>query len=122
MKQFKYEVSKRMEIAGCHHLNLPYESKCKNLHGHNWVITVTVGADELEHDMVIDFTHIKKEVHSRLDHGNLNEIFDFNPTAENIAKWICDRINTIRRGKAICTKVVVQESEGNIATYNNLEE
>ena len=29
----KYTVSKRMEIAAAHNLDLPYESKCTNLHG-----------------------------------------------------------------------------------------
>ena len=118
---YKYEVSKRMEIAGCHHLNLPYESKCKNWHGHNWIVVVTVGANDLVNDMVIDFTHIKKCIHDKLDHGNLNEIFDFNPSAENIARWICEEVNTMRAG-ATCTKVTIQESEGNIATYNNIGE
>ena len=117
--EFKYVVSKRMEIAGCHHLDLPYESKCKNWHGHNWIVTVYVGADELEHDMVIDFTHIKREIHNKLDHGNLNDIFDFNPSAENIAKWIADKIDIMREG-AKCIKVIIQESEGNIAIYNNV--
>lgn len=121
MRTYRYEVSKRMEIAGCHHLNLPYESKCTNLHGHNWIVTVTVGADNLLHDMVIDFKHIKNAIHDKLDHGNLNEIFDFNPTAENIAKWIFDEVNHMRPG-ADCLKVTIQESEGNIATYNNVEE
>ena len=120
-KEFKYMVSKRMEIAGCHRLNLPYESKCKNAHGHNWIVTVYVGANDLENGMVIDFTHIKKQIHDKLDHGNLNEIFDFNPTAENISKWICDEVNTMRKG-AFCYRVTVQESEGNIATYNNIGE
>ena len=35
-----YYVSKRMEIAGAHHLELPYDSKCEKLHGHNWIVTV----------------------------------------------------------------------------------
>lgn len=106
-----YYVSKRMEIAGSHHLNLNYPSKCKNLHGHNWIVTVHCQAQELnENGMVCDFTHIKKEIHDKLDHQNLNEIFDFNPTAENIAKWICEQIPS-------CYRVEVQESEGNIAVY-----
>lgn len=100
-----------MEIAGSHHLNLNYPSKCKNLHGHNWIVTVHCQAHELnENGMVCDFTHIKKEIHDKLDHQNLNEIFDFNPTAENIAKWICEQIPS-------CYRVEVQESEGNIAVY-----
>lgn len=106
-----YYISKRMEIAGSHRLNLSYESKCQNLHGHNWIVTVFCKAEKLNHDgMVIDFKHIKDRIHNKLDHGNLNDILPFNPTAENIAKWICDQIEN-------CYKVMVQESEGNIATY-----
>ena len=36
-----------MEIAGCHRLNLSYESKCSQLHGHNWIVTVFCRAREL---------------------------------------------------------------------------
>ena len=106
-----YYVSKRMEIAGSHRLDLSYESKCQNLHGHNWIVTVFCKAEKLNEDgMVVDFKHIKDRIHGKLDHGNLNEIFDFNPTAENIARWICEQIPH-------CFKVMVQESEGNLATY-----
>lgn len=106
-----YYVSKRMEIAGSHHLNLSYESKCSNLHGHNWIVTVCCKSEELNKDgMVIDFKHVKDKIHGLLDHQNLNEIFDFNPTAENIAKWIVDQFPQ-------CYKAIVQESEGNIACY-----
>lgn len=106
-----YYVSKRMEIAGAHRLTLPYESKCKNLHGHNWVVIVFCRAEELnEAGMVEDFTHIKRDIHDRLDHSFLNEIVDFNPTAENIARWICEQIPT-------CYRVEVRESEGNVAAY-----
>ena len=60
--------------------------------------------------MVCDFTQIKKLIHDRLDHNNLNEVFDFNPTAENIARWIVEQIPE-------AFKCEVQESEGNIASY-----
>lgn len=106
-----YYVSKRMEIAGAHNLTLNYESKCQNLHGHNWIITVYCKSEELdENGMVIDFKHIKNMVSEKLDHQYLNEIVEFNPTAENMAKWICDQVPN-------CYKVSVQESEGNTAIY-----
>ena len=84
-----YYIKKRMEIAGAHQLNLPYESKCANLHGHNWIVNVYCKSKELT------------------DYGM---VIDFNPTAENMAKWICDNVPH-------CYKVEVQESEGNTATY-----
>lgn len=106
-----YTVTKRMEISGAHFLKLDYESKCKKLHGHNWIVTITVQNETLnEHGMVVDFTDIKKVV-NRLDHNVVNEVIgSMNPTAENIAKWLCDQIPN-------CVKVSVQETEGNIATY-----
>lgn len=110
-----YYVSKRMEIAGAHNLKLSYDSKCQNLHGHNWIVTVYCKSKELnENGMVIDFKHIKNKIHDKLDHQYINDIVDFNPTAENMAKWICEQIPN-------CYKVSVQESEGNIAIYERDE-
>ncbi|WP_075964199.1 6-carboxytetrahydropterin synthase QueD [Parabacteroides massiliensis] len=106
-----YTVIKRMEISAAHSLSLSYPSKCENLHGHNWIVTVHCRSKELNADgMVIDFSHIKRIVKDQLDHRNLNEVLPFNPTAENIARWICDQL-------PCCYKVEVQESEGNTAIY-----
>ena len=106
-----YTVIKRMEISAAHSLRLSYPSKCENLHGHNWVITVHCRARKLNADgMVTDFTHIKEQVQHQLDHRNLNEVLSCNPTAENIARWICERVEN-------CYRVEVQESEGNLAIY-----
>ena len=106
-----YYVSKRMEIAACHSLRLDYNSKCSGLHGHNWIITVHCKAKELNaNGMVADFSMIKEKIMSRLDHANLNDVLPFNPTAENIARWVCDEVPH-------CYRVEVQESEGNVAVY-----
>ena len=83
-----FTVIKRMEISASHKLVLPYRSKCASLHGHNWIITVYCRSARLNSEgMVV-----------------------FNPTAENIARWVCKQIPQ-------CYKVEVQESEGNIVIY-----
>ena len=106
-----FYIQKSMEISAAHRLNLSYESKCQNLHGHNWHVTIYCKAKELNKDgMVCDFTHIKKDINEKLDHQYLNDILPFNPTAENMARWMCEQIPT-------CYKVSVQESDGNIAVY-----
>ena len=114
-----YYVSKRMEIAGAHQLKLPYDSKCSNLHGHNWIITVHCKSEKLtDYGMIVDFALVKKEIHGVLDHSNINDVLDnrINPTAENMAKWICDKVSELCE-VGYCYKVEVQESEGNIAIY-----
>lgn len=108
-----YTVIKTVEISGAHFLNLPYSSKCTKTHGHNWIIEVTCQSKKLdENGMVTDFSRIK-EIINRLDHTFLNEILpEFNPTAENIARWLCGQVPR-------CVRVKIQESEGNVAIYES---
>ena len=110
-----YYVTKRLEISSAHSLTLSYESKCEELHGHNWIVLVHCKSATLNADgMVTDFTGIKKAIHGVLDHKNLNDILPCNPTAENIARWICDHVEN-------CYKVEVWESECNKAVYEKDE-
>jgi 6-pyruvoyltetrahydropterin/6-carboxytetrahydropterin synthase len=118
---------KRMEVAGSHNLLLPYQSKCSQVHGHNWIIVVEVVGEKLNRSgMLVDFTHISKTV-MELDHKHINDCIpkDMNPTAENIAQFLAGRVN-----EAIAaawdgdvhytprvSKVSVQESEGNICEW-----
>lgn len=107
-----YYIKKRLEVSGSHKLTLDYESKCQNLHGHNWIIEVYLKSETLnQNGMIMDFTIIKKLIADKLDHKNLNDELNFNPTAENIACWICETLGEK------CYKVSVQESEGNTAIY-----
>ena len=109
-----YYLKKTTEIAGAHNLKLDYESKCSLLHGHNWVISVYCKARELnKNGMVTDFTDIKKAVMS-LDHRYINDVIPINPTAENIAKYLCEIIPN-------CYRVDVIESQNNEASYEKDE-
>lgn len=106
-----YYIKKTLEFSASHRLKLSYESKCESLHGHNWIVTIHCKSKELdENGMVVDFTKVKQLIRDRLDHTNLNDILPFNPTAENIARWICEQIPQAYR-------VDVVESQNNQATY-----
>ena len=106
-----YYVRKKIEISTAHFLSLSYESKCTQLHGHNWDLTIECKAKELNADgMVVDFTHIKKQILDKLDHKVINDEVDFNPTAENIARWVVETVPN-------CFRCTVRESAGNEAIF-----
>ena len=108
-----YYVKKTFEVSASHKLDLPYSSKCKSLHGHNYIITVYCKCKDYEltnYGMVIDFNEIKTQIQDKLDHQNLNDVLLFNPTAENMAKWIVDNIPK-------CYRADVEESKNNWASY-----
>lgn len=121
-----YKIKVQTEIAGAHQLQLSYESPCEKLHGHNWLIEVTLACNELDDNgMVCDFKFAKKllkeVVHDVLDHSFLNDILDFNPTAENISKWISEQINNAIPeyiGRDVkCVQVCVFETPNNVAIW-----
>lgn len=110
-----YYVKKTIEVAGAHQLTLDYPSKCTQLHGHNWVITIYCKAMELnKNGMVVDFSDIKRCISDRLDHHVINDVIGCNPTAENIARWCQQQVPN-------CYRVDVQETTGNIATFEEDE-
>ena len=103
-----YYVQKRLEVAMAHQLTLPYESKRTR---HNARRTGQCWSENMnESGMVVDFKKIKNIVEDMLDHRVVNDIVTFNPTAENLAKYICESIDK-------CYKVTFQETEGNVACY-----
>ena len=121
---YKLRVEGAFEAA--HRLN-DYQGKCANLHGHNWVVEVELWGTELnEIGILIDFKDAKRalnEVLYEFDHRYLNELAPFNagvnPTAENIARIIYERllIHSSLQGKAKLKAVTVLESPKSSVTY-----
>lgn len=65
------------------------------IHGHSFVVTLTLRADKLAPEgWIIDFAKLKaicERLHDRLDHRLLNAIPGLErPTLENTAAWIFD--------------------------------
>lgn len=101
--------------------------KCNNpnFHGHNYELIVGVtGEIDPQTGYVIDIKILKDiiadEVEKPFDHKNLNldvpEFADLNPTAENIAVVIWNRIRR-RIDAAMDLEVVLYETPRNFVTY-----
>ena len=81
------------------HLLRDYVGKCARLHGHRYVVQVALQIRDVgESGMVYDFGDLKrhlKELATRLDHQNINDIPPFTrieSTAENQARYFFDEM------------------------------
>ncbi|MDP8266527.1 MAG: 6-carboxytetrahydropterin synthase QueD [Candidatus Aceula meridiana] len=117
-----YKLTVKGDFAASHSLR-NYEGKCKNLHGHTWKVDVGISGKELNATgMLVDFKEIKnslKNVLEQFDHQHLNDLEPFqkiNPTSENIAKVIFDKIS--KENACAVSEVTVWESENASATYS----
>ncbi len=104
------------------HALLGYDGLCKNIHGHSYILKITVSGEpisdpeEIKEGMVIDFGDLKRVVNTHIvdiyDHAvvlnkkapvaafaELKEMFDrhhytdFQPTAENLVIYFADILN-----------------------------
>jgi len=103
-----------------------YEGPCESLHGHTYRVQVCYSGAQLDEcGMLIDFKRLKSALNDiicHLDHCYLNDLPEFkeiNPTAENIAKTICESMQAAV-GDGI-SKVSVWETPTSCATYFCLE-
>ena len=89
-------VCKIIKFDAAHKLK-NYIGLCGNLHGHTYRLEITVSGLIDKNGFVIDFKILKeliyKQIISKVDHRNLNDVLDIsNTTAENIAEWIWDTL------------------------------
>lgn len=90
-----YKISKQFVFSASHILcGLPEDHPCARMHGHNYIVTVHLKAEELnEVGFVKDYrelSFVKDYIDQNLDHRHLNDVFGVNPTAENMAKALYD--------------------------------
>lgn len=88
-----YTVSKEFRFEAAHSLpQLPYESPCKRLHGHSYIVELHLSSKEVDtQGMVVDYNDMDDfgdYIKTYFDHQDLNGVVAFPTTAENIAKYL----------------------------------
>jgi 6-pyruvoyltetrahydropterin/6-carboxytetrahydropterin synthase len=119
-----YEITVHSHFSGAHRLRYLH-GKCEGLHGHNWKVEVSVVSNRVgKEGVVIDFGILKQKVEKvlkPLDHTFLNDLSYFSetePSSENIAKYIFDRLkNELKGHQGTLKRVTAWESETSSATY-----
>ena len=117
------DIFRVFQVEAAHFLpNVPEGHKCARLHGHSFRIEVHVSGPVGEQDgWVMDFADLRRifqPLFDQLDHHCLNEIEGLeNPTSENLAKWIWQRLIVDFQGggpgeanQKKLSKIVVQET------------
>jgi 6-pyruvoyltetrahydropterin/6-carboxytetrahydropterin synthase len=84
-----------------------YQGKCEKLHGHRYVVEAGLAFDDVgPGGMAYDFGDAKRHLRAiagRLDHENINELEPFTeiePSAENQARWIFERMRELLEERA----------------------
>lgn len=105
-------VKDRFQAA---HFLKEYKGKCEKMHGHTFQVEVQVEVNHLDRTGIgIDFTLIKTKLNDVLpDHTLLNDVFDFNPSAENLSRYFFQELKKYFPVK----RVTVWESADASATY-----
>ena len=94
----RIELRKTFQFEAAHLLpRLPVSHKCRRLHGHSFQAEIVVAGEcDPELCWLVDYADLSKAfkpLWEQLDHRYLNDIPGLdNPTSENIAKWIWDRL------------------------------
>ena len=120
---FEIEIDRTFSAA---HQLKGYDGDCRNLHGHNYEVTVTVQAETLnEIGIALDFKRLKAavdEVIAPYDHHNLSELPEFlsvNPTSEILARTIYRKLGALLNDDRVrVAKVRIGESATSRLTYS----
>lgn len=121
-----FEVAVVLNFSAAHNLR-GYRGKCEALHGHNWKVEAVLKSEKLDKaGMCEDFHVIKnklKEILELFDHKYLNSLSYFkktNPTSENIAKLIYEKMSDKmrRQGGIVVSCIKIWETPTSCAIYS----
>lgn len=120
-----YLLSKDFVFDAAHNLER-YRGKCESLHGHTYRLRVTLIGEPDEEGMIIDFVELKQivtqHVLSLLDHNYLNMIIP-QPTVENIARWVWNRLEPLLKNeRRRLYEVTVWETAESFVTYRGVND
>jgi 6-pyruvoyltetrahydropterin/6-carboxytetrahydropterin synthase len=110
------EICKTFPLECAHRLpHVPDGHKCSRIHGHSFQVTLHVsGPVDPKLGWIIDFAEITRAwqpLHELLDHRLLNEIPGLdNPTSENLAHFVLERVRLPANVTAKLTAVSVAET------------
>lgn len=121
-----FEISVEETFSSGHALR-GYRGKCENPHGHNYRVRVVLAGPQLNAiGLLYDFKDLKAAIRretERLDHQYLNDLDPFrdqNPSAENLARHLFERVREELRGNAEGVEVqtvTVYETDTTAAVY-----
>jgi len=116
-----FEVMIEKNFSSAHFLE-NYVGECANMHGHNYKVQVFAQGTELDKKvgLLIDFKELKKETNKiidKLDHQVLNDIVDFNTTAELLAQYFYKKLAKTFANKVTISKVTLWETPTCFASY-----
>lgn len=106
----RVELTKEYRFEAAHRLpKVPPDHKCFRMHGHSFVLEVTVAGEMNEETgWLVDFADITAVVEPllkhELDHRLLNDVAGLeNPTSEVLCSWLWHRLAPRLRGLSALT-------------------
>nr|WP_275983811.1 6-carboxytetrahydropterin synthase QueD [Paenibacillus hamazuiensis] len=117
-------MNKDFHMSAAHFIPSALAGKCQHMHGHTYVINVTIAGNELdETGFLVDFKTVKQAVHDRYDHTLLNDHPEYReqfPTTEVVAREIHRSIQALldsKSNKPQCLQVIVRETPTSYVIY-----
>lgn len=118
-----YTISKEHAFSASHRLlDLPQGHPCGRLHGHNYVLRITLTGTKLNtYGFLFDYGDLKpftRWVDETLDHQHLNNVTPMQPSAENLSRWLAQRATQLLQLPAgVTISVAVSETPKTWATW-----